>query len=158
MRATPSLSSGFHPQSNGQTERKNQDLPSASLCCMASQDPSSWSSLLACVEFAHNSLPSSATGLSSFQCFYDYQPPLFPSLNNDVSCPSTVAYICRCRRMWAQARATLQQSVGHHSTQANLPAGLILYLGLASAGGIQKFGTKVCGALCHPEGHQPICC
>ncbi|XP_044191493.1 uncharacterized protein LOC122969660 [Thunnus albacares] len=43
--ATASLSSGFHPQTNGQTERMNQELETA-LRCMASQNPSSWSSQL----------------------------------------------------------------------------------------------------------------
>lgn len=58
--ATSSLSSGFHPQSNGQTERKNQDIEVA-LRCMVSRDPTSWSSLVVLVEYNHNSLISSAT-------------------------------------------------------------------------------------------------
>ncbi|XP_032364699.1 uncharacterized protein LOC116679100 [Etheostoma spectabile] len=61
--ATVSLSSGFHPQSNGQTERANQDLE-ASLRCVAAQDPTTWASHLPWVEHAHNSLTTSATGLS----------------------------------------------------------------------------------------------
>lgn len=40
-----SLSSGFHPQTNGQTERANQDLEAA-LRCVASRNPTSWSSYL----------------------------------------------------------------------------------------------------------------
>uniref|UniRef100_A0A9J7ZDK9 Uncharacterized protein n=1 Tax=Cyprinus carpio carpio TaxID=630221 RepID=A0A9J7ZDK9_CYPCA len=39
--ATASLSLGFHPQTNGQTERANQDL-GRTLRCLASQNPSSW--------------------------------------------------------------------------------------------------------------------
>ena len=46
--ATVSLSSGFHPQTNGQAERANQDLEAA-LRCVASTNPSSWSSQLACM-------------------------------------------------------------------------------------------------------------
>ncbi len=44
--ATVSLSSGFHPQSNGQTERANQDLE-RTLRCVVSKNPSSWSQILA---------------------------------------------------------------------------------------------------------------
>ncbi len=65
--ATVSLSSGFHPQSNGQTERANQDLERM-LRCLASQNPSSCNQQLSWDEYAHNSLPVSATGLSPFEC------------------------------------------------------------------------------------------
>ncbi|KAF7644344.1 hypothetical protein LDENG_00223730, partial [Lucifuga dentata] len=64
--ATVSLSSGFHPQSNGQTERYNQEMETG-LRCLASQNPSTWSKQLMWIEYAHNSLPVSATGLSPFQ-------------------------------------------------------------------------------------------
>ncbi|KAJ0059683.1 hypothetical protein NL108_009809, partial [Boleophthalmus pectinirostris] len=47
-------------KTNGQTERANQDLESA-LRCVASHNPTSWSSHLPWVEYAHNSLTSSAT-------------------------------------------------------------------------------------------------
>ena len=65
--AKVSLSSGFHPQTNGQAERMNQEMETA-LRCLASRNPSSWSKHLLWVEYAHNTLPSSATGLSPFQC------------------------------------------------------------------------------------------
>ncbi len=65
--ATVSLSSGSHPQSIGQTERANQDLERM-LRFVVSQNPSSWSQQLSWVQYAHNSLPVSATGLSPFEC------------------------------------------------------------------------------------------
>lgn len=37
---TVSLSSGYHPQSNGQTEWMNQELESC-LCCLCSHNPAS---------------------------------------------------------------------------------------------------------------------
>ncbi|KAJ8411235.1 hypothetical protein AAFF_G00172410 [Aldrovandia affinis] len=43
--ASVSLSSGYHPQTNGQTERANQDLGTA-LRCITDRNPSSWSNLL----------------------------------------------------------------------------------------------------------------
>lgn len=116
--ATASLSSGFHPQTNGQTERINQELETA-LRCMASQNPSSWSSQLLWVEYAHNSLVCSSTGLSPFQCAYGFQPPLFPAQEKEVSCPSVQAFIRRCRRTWLRARSSLLRSVGRYSTTAN---------------------------------------
>ncbi|KAL0147619.1 hypothetical protein M9458_057083, partial [Cirrhinus mrigala] len=106
--ATVSLSSGFHPQSNGQTERANQDLE-RTLRCMVTRNPSSWSQQLSMVEYAHNSLPVSSTGLSPFECSLGYQPPIFPSLESEVAVPSAHAFIQRCHRTWTRARETLLQ-------------------------------------------------
>ncbi|XDV19457.1 hypothetical protein PO909_024927 [Leuciscus waleckii] len=104
--ATVSLSSGFHPQSNGQTERANQDLE-RTLRCTAARNPSSWSQQLPMVEYAHNSLPVSATGLSPFECSIGYQPPVFPSLESEVAVPSAHAFVQRCHHTWTRARETL---------------------------------------------------
>ncbi|KAL2085065.1 hypothetical protein ACEWY4_020583 [Coilia grayii] len=116
--ATVSLTSGFHPQSNGQTERINQELEKA-LRCVASRNPLSWAQQLVWVEYAHNTLTCSATRMSPFQCVYGYQPPLFPSQEGEVSCPSALAKARRCRRTWAQARAALLQAVTAYSIGAN---------------------------------------
>ena len=116
--ATVSLSSGFHPQSNGQTERKNQEMETA-LRCMVSKNPASWSQQLLWVEYVHNTLTSSATGLSPFQCAYRFQPPLFPTQEKEASCPSAQAFIRRCRRTWDQARTALLRSADRYSASAN---------------------------------------
>ena len=116
--ATVSLSSGFHPQSNGQAERMNQEMETA-LRCLASRNPSSWSKQLLWIEYAHNTLPSSATGLSPFQCSRGYQPPLFPEQECEASVPSVQAFVQRCRRTWKQARSTLLRSSDRYQRSAN---------------------------------------
>lgn len=107
--ATASLSSGYHLQSNGQTERLNQVLETC-LRCLVAQNPSSWSKHLTWVEYAHNSLPTSATGLTPFQCVFDYQPPVFAETEKEVLVPSAHALVRRCHRIWAAARRTLLRS------------------------------------------------
>lgn len=90
MAAMVSLTSGHHPQSNGQTERLNQELEKG-LRCLASRNPTSWSKYVMWVEYAHNTLPCTSLGMSPFQCVFRYQPPLFPELEREVSLPSAVA-------------------------------------------------------------------
>uniref|UniRef100_A0A673CBI9 Gypsy retrotransposon integrase-like protein 1 n=1 Tax=Sphaeramia orbicularis TaxID=375764 RepID=A0A673CBI9_9TELE len=116
--ASVSLSSGFHPQSNGQTERLNQVLE-VGLRVLASQNPASWSRHLLWVEFAHNSLPSASSGLSPFHVVYGYQPPLFPSLEKEVGVPSALALIHRCKRTWTRARQALLKASGRYKTSAD---------------------------------------
>ncbi|KAK7878585.1 hypothetical protein WMY93_030421 [Mugilogobius chulae] len=101
---------GYHPQSNGQTERANQDLESA-LRCVTSRHPSSWSSHLPWIEYAHNSLTTSATGMSPFMVSLGYQPPLFPAQEQEVAVPSVQVHMRRCRSIWRTARAALLRTV-----------------------------------------------
>ena len=84
----------------------NQEMETA-LRCMASKHPATWSTQLLWFEHTHNTLTSSATGLSPFQCAYGFQPPLFPALEKETVCPSVEAFIRRCRRTWTQARSAL---------------------------------------------------
>ncbi len=107
--ASVSLSSGYHPQSNGQAERANQELEAA-LCCVAAQNPASWSEHLPWVEYAHNSLSSSATGLTLFECSLGYQPPLFPAQEGEIAVPSVQLHLRRCHRVWRQTRIALLRS------------------------------------------------
>ncbi len=116
--ASVSLSSGFHPQSNSQTERANQDLERV-LRCLVAQNPNSWCQQLSLVEYAHNSLPVSSTGLSPFECSLGYQPPIFPSLESEVAVPSAHAFVQRCRRTWRRARETLLRVGARTKAQAD---------------------------------------
>ncbi|KAG1958833.1 retrotransposable element [Pimephales promelas] len=118
--ATVSLSSGYHPQSNGQSERANQDLERM-LRCLVAKNPSSWSQQLSMVEYAHNLLPLSSTGLSPFKCSVGYQPPIFPSLESEVVAPSAHAFAQRCHRTWPRARETLLQVGRRMKAKASKP-------------------------------------
>uniref|UniRef100_A0A3Q2W0Y3 Gypsy retrotransposon integrase-like protein 1 n=1 Tax=Haplochromis burtoni TaxID=8153 RepID=A0A3Q2W0Y3_HAPBU len=99
--AQVSLSSGFHPQTNGQTERTNQELEAA-LRCLVSTNQSTWSEQLSWIEYAHNSLTSSATGVSHFEASLGYQLPLFPAVEGEQFVPSVQQHLRRCRRAWRE--------------------------------------------------------
>lgn len=113
-----SLSSGYHPQTNGQTELANQEMETA-LCCMTSANPSSWSVQLPWVEYDHKSLTNASSGMSPFECALDYQPPLFPAQEVEVAVPSVHDHMRRCHRTWRKARATLLCASARTQSQAN---------------------------------------
>ncbi|XP_071342025.1 uncharacterized protein [Trachinotus anak] len=116
--ASASLSSGYHPQTNGQTERANQDL-GAALRCVASHHPASWSAYLPWVEYAHNSLICSATGMSPFMAANGFQPPLFPAQEVEVAVPSVQAHLRRARQVWREARAALTRTAARNQRLAD---------------------------------------
>ncbi len=116
--ASVSLSSGFHPQTNGQAERTNQ-IVGRLLRSLAFRNPSSWAEQLPWAEYAHNSLPTSATGLSPFHCCLGYQPPLFSSQDAESNVPSVKAFIQCCKRTWRRVRSALCRSRTRTQRTAN---------------------------------------
>lgn len=108
-----SLSIGYHPQTNGQTEWVNQDLES-SLCCVASSLPASWSTHLLWAEYAHNSLVSYATSMSSFMMMNGFQPPLFPSQESNVAVSSFRVHLHCAHQVWRETRAALGRTAAHN--------------------------------------------
>ena len=116
--ATVSLSSGYHPQSNGQAERANQSLESA-LRCMSSLHPSSWSKDLPWVEYSLNAMVNDSTGRSPFECSLGYQPPLLHAQETEASVPSVQAHLQRCHRVWSSVRSALLRASARATRSAN---------------------------------------
>ncbi len=81
---TVSLSSGYHPQSNGQTERKIQEVG----CFLRTFCHGHQNQFLGWAEYTQNSLRQPSTGLTPFQCVLGYQPPLFPRSGEPSDVPS----------------------------------------------------------------------
>ena len=113
-----SLSSGFHPQTNSQTEWANQAIEKV-LRCPCSHNPVSWSSQLPWTEYAINSQISASSKLSPFERCLGYQPPLFPSQEEEVGVPSARAFIRRCRRTWRATRGNLLKASARMKELAN---------------------------------------
>ncbi|KAL0200281.1 hypothetical protein M9458_003468, partial [Cirrhinus mrigala] len=119
---TVNISSGYHPQTNGQTERKIQEL-GRYLRAYCQEDQHSWSRFLPWAEYAHNSLHQDSTGITPFQCVLGYQPPLFPWTEEPSNVPAVDHWFRESERVWDSAHHHLQRAVcrnkhfadaGHH--------------------------------------------
>lgn len=115
---TVKLSSGYHPQTNGQTEQKIQEL-GRYLWVYCQEDQHSWNRFLTWAEYAQNSLRQSTTGLTPFHCIFGYQPPLFPWTREPSDIPA-VDYWFRAReRVWDSAHIHLQCAIWRHKAFAD---------------------------------------
>lgn len=99
-----SLTSGYHPQSNGQTERLNQDVIRF-LRSYCKQHQADWSRYLFWAEYAQNSLVKPATGITPFKCILGFQPPLFPWSGEPTELPSVTEWLHKSEEVWDQAHS-----------------------------------------------------
>ncbi len=104
-----SLFSGFLPQSNGQTERGNQELEKY-LRCFTFHQPSSWSQFLVWVKLALNPLRSSSAVLSPFKCQFGFEPALFFSQEVEVGVSNAEKFIEPCKGSWKRAHLALKHA------------------------------------------------
>ena len=73
------LSTAYHPQTDGQTERTNQEIETY-LRIFCTNNPKSWTDLLTTAEFQHNTAPHHSTKVSPFSLLLGYEPRAYPSL------------------------------------------------------------------------------
>ncbi len=114
-----SLSSGYHPQTNGQTERKIQEIGRfLRIFCHGHQN--SWNQFLGWAEYAQNSLRQPSTRLTPFQCVLGYQPPLFPWSGEPSEVPSVDYWFRESERVWDAAYHQLQRALLRRKMTADL--------------------------------------
>ena len=73
------LSTAYHPQTDGETERVNQELETY-LRLFTANKPDESSKLLPMAEFAHNSATHSVTQRTPFSLMIGYEPQAYPPL------------------------------------------------------------------------------
>ncbi len=113
-----SLTSGYHPQSNGQVERLNQEIIRF-LRSYCHRNQNDWSRFLMWAEYAQNSLRKPSTGLTPFQCVLGFQPPLFPWLGEPSELPAVNDWLRRSENTWNAAHVHLQRAVRRTREQAD---------------------------------------
>uniref|UniRef100_A0A3B1KEA5 Gypsy retrotransposon integrase-like protein 1 n=1 Tax=Astyanax mexicanus TaxID=7994 RepID=A0A3B1KEA5_ASTMX len=113
-----SLTSGFHPTSNGQCERVNQELGKfLRLYCHA--HPSDWSQYLIWAEIAQNSLTNTTSGLTPFQCILGFQPPLAPWTAVSTDVPAVDEWMTRSEQVWEETHQQVSAALNRYKEQAD---------------------------------------
>ena len=78
------MSTAFHPQMDGATERANRSIAQI-LCTVVSNDQRDWSDKCPMVEFAINSSVHATTGYAPFKLNYRYMPQSGQHISTDTT-------------------------------------------------------------------------
>ncbi|KAK6323383.1 hypothetical protein J4Q44_G00057220 [Coregonus suidteri] len=114
-----SLTSGYHPESNGQVERVNQEV-GRFLRSYCQGRPEEWARYVPWAEMAQNSLRHSSTQLTPFQCVLGYQPVLAPWHESQIEAPAVDEWVRRSEETWNAAHVHLQRAIRRQKTSADL--------------------------------------
>ena len=82
-----SLSTAYHPQTDGETEHVNQEIKTY-LRIFCGNQPSTWADSVTHAKFAHNHRPHSVAGKSPFFLMMGYEPIAFPTILPSSSVPA----------------------------------------------------------------------
>lgn len=121
-RTTLRMSSAFHPQSDGQTERANRTLEEY-LRAYTGYQQDEWDRLLPLAEFAHNDSKQTSTGFTPFFLLYGHHPhsPLMQRAANldEVRAPVAEDRFLRIAEALEQAKLNLIQAQQRQKAQAD---------------------------------------
>ncbi|ESK81447.1 retrotransposon nucleocapsid protein [Moniliophthora roreri MCA 2997] len=92
------MSTAYHPQSDGETERVNQEME-IYLRMFCSKEQTEWSSYLHMAEFAHNNRTHSVTRNSPFFMIMGYNPRPLPTAFKPTSVPSVEERLNKLRKL-----------------------------------------------------------
>ena len=104
------MSSARHPQSDGQTERVNQQVE-CFLRCFVSGHPSHWAKWIPLCEYWYNTNWHSATGKTPFEIIYGHSPRHFGLAPDD-----TIQSVDL--QQWLSHRSVVMDSVKQHLLRA----------------------------------------
>ncbi|CAN6212014.1 unnamed protein product [Urochloa humidicola] len=104
------MSSAYHPQTDGQTERLNQCLETY-LRCLVQSCPGKWAQWLSLAEYWYNTTYHSALNITPFEALYGYPPTHFGIVPSDAcSVPDL--------KEWIQQRSAMTKLIQHNLSRA----------------------------------------
>jgi hypothetical protein len=104
-----SPSTAYHPQSDGQTERINQDLETF-LRMFVNQRQDDWVDWLPIAEFAYNNRVHSATRQTPFMMEYGFHPRTGADPRRDVKVEAAGQFATRMKEIEDEAKAALEKA------------------------------------------------
>jgi hypothetical protein len=113
MGIEPAPSTAFHPQTDGATERVNQEIQ-AYLSIYCTMNPETWANMLSMVEFTHNSRTHADRRHSPFELLYGYLPPSIPTPISESEFPATEV------RLKNLEHARLEAQAAHELSRARM--------------------------------------
>jgi hypothetical protein len=103
------MSTAFHPQTDGQTERLNQTIE-AYLRSFVNNEQNDWVSLLPIAEFAYNNSVTTGTGLSPFYANHGFHPTTVNGPTADIFNPASKVYAHWMHTVYKEARQGLESA------------------------------------------------
>ena len=101
------MSTAYHPQTDGLTERTNQSLETY-LRAYASYQQDDWVDYLPLAEFAFNNHTNSSTNQSPFFANYGFHPTFEPQITDRSTVPAAADLASRLERLHDELRAELK--------------------------------------------------
>jgi len=101
------LSTAFHPQTDGQTERINQEVEQY-LRLFINHRQTDWNNWLSCAEFSYNDKVHSSTGFSPFFVNYGRHPKKGINFPKEVKSQSATEFAQTMESIWEETAAALR--------------------------------------------------
>ena len=117
LQVKPNLSTAFHPESDGQTERINQSLE-LHLRTFCDHLQRNWSEFLGLAEFAYNSTHHSSIGMTPFFANCGYHPRLSITVQ-EKSVPAAATHLNKVREIHAAAQDHIRHAQAQQIFWAN---------------------------------------
>ncbi len=120
LQVKSNASTTFHPQTDGQTERVNQEIEKY-LCMFINHLQTDWAEWLALAAFAHNNHTHSSTGKSPFEVNYGYNPTMLPGTKptGPFRTPASNTFVSKMQEVHATAKKSLEKAALQMKAQYN---------------------------------------
>lgn len=131
-----SMSTAYHPESDGQTERVNQCLETY-LRCACFLQPRAWHKWLALAQWWYNSNYHNSIKRSPFEALYGYKPTLLPDLGSSSTVAALDTYLQQRQQAFqsikielASAKNRMKQFADRRRSEREFQVGEWVYLKL----------------------------